>query len=200
VKRSAAATLRNREPIAEVLQDWLPDIGTVLEIASGTGEHALFFASRFRSLAWQPSDADPAALDSISAWLEEASLPNIRPPVLLDAAAAWPKLRADAVLCINMAHISGWQATLGLLEGAGALLPAGAPLIFYGPWYEKDVVAAPSNLEFDQQLRARNPSWGIRNVEDLDAAALDRGFERVGRSAMPANNIMLLLRRAPQRR
>lgn len=194
MKRSAPAALRNRGPIADGLEEWLPEAGTVLEVASGTGEHAQFFAQRFPSLEWQPSDADPDALDSISAWRHAAQLPNLRPPILLDASAAWPTLGIGAVLCINMVHISPWPATLGLLDGAAASLPAGAPLIFYGPWFEKGVVPAPSNLDFDQQLRARNPAWGIRNVEDLDAAAGERGLERVDRREMPANNIMLLLR------
>lgn len=200
MKRSAPAALRNREPIGKVLQEWLPDSGTVLEIASGTGEHALFFAERFPSLEWQPTDTDPAALNSIRAWEDEVPLPNIRCPIAVDASAPWPDIQAEAVLCINMVHISPWHATLGVLDGAAAILPSGAPLIFYGPWFEDNVVTAPSNLEFDQQLRARNPSWGIRKVEDLDAAALQRGLQRVDRRGMPANNIMLLLRRTSQRR
>lgn len=200
MKRSAPAALRNREPIAKVLEEWLPAGGTVLEIASGTGEHAVFFAERFPYLTWQPSDGDPAALSSILAWHESAGLPNLKPPLVLDASARWRDLQADAVLCINMAHISPWAATLGLLSGAAALLPDGAPLIFYGPWFEEGTSPAPSNLDFDEQLRTRNPLWGIRNVQTLDEAAARSGFERIDRRAMPANNLMLLLRRQGGRR
>ena len=196
MKRSAPAALRNRGPIAEVLREWLPEAGTVLELASGTGEHAVHFAESFPQLRWQPSDIDPAAIASIEAWRSEARLPNLLPPLLLDASSAdWPVGETAAVLSINMAHISPWEATLGLLDGAGRLLPCGAPLIFYGPWLIDDVETAPSNLEFDRSLRNRNPSWGIRMVEDLALAAKTRGFELAGRKAMPANNFMLLLRR-----
>lgn len=196
MKRSAPAALRNRGLIADVLREWLPQSGTVLELASGTGEHAVHFAECFPNLLWQPSDMDPAALVSIEAWRSEARLPNLLPPVLLDAASDdWPVSVAAAVLSINMAHISPWDATLGLLEGAAQMLPCGAPLIFYGPWLIDDVETAPSNLEFDRSLRNRNPLWGIRRVEDLVAAAKARGFELAGRKAMPANNFMILLRR-----
>jgi len=192
-RRSAPAALRNREPIADVLRDWLPDSGTVLEIASGTGEHAAYFAERFPALNWQPSDADEGALASIAAWREASGLPNLRAPILLDAAGAWPEVEAVAVLCINMVHISHWAATLGLLDAAARTLPVGGPLIFYGPWLADDVDTAPSNLEFDVQLRSRNPEWGIRPVEKLASAAAERGLQLVDRRAMPANNVMLLL-------
>jgi len=199
-RRSAPAALRNREPIAAVLAGWLPDTGVVLEIASGTGEHAAFFAERFPALDWQPSDRDEEALESIRSWREECGLVNLRPPVRLDSAGQWPEIAADAILCINMAHISPWEATIGLLDGAGRLLAHDAPLIFYGPWIVADVVTAPSNLEFDLQLRERDPRWGIRRVEDLFAAADSRGFTLVERRAMPANNFMLLFRRFGGRR
>ena len=196
MKRSAPSALRNRGPIAEVLREWLPQSGTVLELASGTGEHAVHFAECFPNLRWQPSDMDPAALVSIEAWRSVARQPNLLPPVLLDAASAdWPVSEAAAVLSINMAHISPWDATLGLLEGAAQLLPSSAPLIFYGPWLIDDVETAPSNVEFDRSLRNRNPSWGIRRVGDLAVVASARGFDLAGRKAMPANNFMLLLRR-----
>ena len=197
MKRSAPAALRNREPIAEVLREWLPTSGTVLEIASGTGEHAVYFAGRFPNLQWQPTDVGADSIASIEEWRSEAGLENLLSPVVLDASAEdWPVSQAAAVLAINMAHISPWKATLGLLNGAAKLLPRGAPLIFYGPWLMDDVETAPSNLEFDQSLRNRNPSWGIRRVEDLAAAAKARGFELTERKAMPANNFMLLLRRS----
>lgn len=200
MKRSAPAALRNRGPIAEVLKDWLPPEGSVIEMASGTGEHAVYFAEHFPALDWQPTDLDPDALDSIAAWRDAVDLPNLRAPVRLDAAAPWPDLRGDAILCINMAHISPWTATLGLLDAAAAGLPMEGPLIFYGPWLEEGTPTAPSNVAFDGQLRMRSPSWGLRRVEDLDAAAAERGLERIDRRAMPANNLMLLFRRISDRR
>ena len=155
-RRSAPAALRNRAPIAEVLQQWLPDSGLVLEIASGTGEHAVYFAERFPALEWQPSDIHPAALDSIRAWREAAALPNLRAPVAIDASASdWPIDAADAVLSVNMVHISPWSAALGLLRGAAKVLPTGGPLILYGPWLQDEVVTAPSNLAFDADLKRR---------------------------------------------
>jgi hypothetical protein len=194
LRRSAPAALRNREPIAEVLVDWLPARGTVLELASGTGEHAAYFAERFRSLEWQPSDVHADALGSIAAWVEEARLPNLRPPVAIDASAPdWPVDRADAILSINMVHISPWPAALGLLDGAARILSDG-PLILYGPWLKDDIVTAPSNLEFDANLKGRDPAWGLRRVEDFAEAAQARGFALAETRAMPANNLMLLLR------
>ena len=191
-RRSAPAALRNREPIAEVLQEWLPGDGLVLEIASGTGEHATFFAKRFPSLDWQPSDIHPDALASIAAWREASGLPNLRPPLTLDAAARnWPIERADAILSINMVHISPWASALGLLDGADRLLARGAPLILYGPWLKDDLETAPSNLAFDADLRRRDPAWGLRRVEDFATAAERRGFALQAHRPMPANNLML---------
>jgi SAM-dependent methyltransferase len=200
-RRSAPAALRNREPIAEVLDDWLPKSGTVLEIASGTGEHAAFFAERFPSLDWQPSDVHPDALDSIRAWREEAGLPNLREPLVLDASdPEWPIHKADALLNINMVHISPWSAALGLLAGAARALPAGGPLILYGPWLKADIETVPSNLEFDAELKRRDPEWGLRWVEDFAAAAAQKGLKMEETRPMPANNLMLLLRRLPDTR
>lgn len=189
--------MRNRGPIAQVLEDWLPKCGLVLEIASGSGEHAAYFAERFPNLQWQPSDPDPAALASISGWKRASGLANLLEPVEIDASARqWPVEQADAVLCINMAHISPWPATLGLLDGAARLLAVDGPLILYGPWLRDEVATAPSNLAFDADLKRRDPSWGLRRVEDFAAAAARRGFALDEVRAMPANNVMLLSRRA----
>jgi Protein of unknown function (DUF938) len=195
-RRSAPAALRNREPIAEVLSEWLPERGIVLEIASGTGEHAVFFAERFPQLEWQPSDVHPDALQSIEAWREGAGVNNMLPPVMLNAAASdWPVASANAVLSINMVHISPWASALGLIHGAARLLPSGEPLILYGPWLKEDVPTVPSNLAFDADLRARDPEWGLRTVEEFAAAAQERGFVLEQTRAMPANNLMLLFRK-----
>jgi hypothetical protein len=195
-RRSAPAALRNREPIAEILREWLPENGAVLEIASGTGEHVVHFAERFPSLTWQPSDLNPDALGSIAAWREVAALPNVRPPIVLDAASAdWPIDRADAVLSINMVHISPWASALGLLNGAARLLASGAPLILYGPWLRQATLTAASNLAFNEDLKRRNPDWGLRTVEAFAGAADERGISLEDERTMPANNLMLLLRR-----
>ena len=194
-RRSAPAPLRNREPIAQVLAEWLPKRGLVLEVASGTGEHAVFFAGRFPKLEWQPSDLDAAALQSIRSWRAEAALPNLREPLIIDAASHdWPIGSADAVLNINMVHISPWASSLGLLEGASRLLRAGGPLILYGPWLSDRIETASSNLAFDADLKRRDPEWGLRNVEIFAAEAQARGLELVDQRAMPANNRMLLFR------
>lgn len=196
VRRSAPAALRNREPIAQVLREWLPKSGLVLEIASGTGEHAIFFASAFPGLDWQPSDVHRDALGSIAAWRDEAGLANVREPLVLDSSASsWPVSHADAILSINMAHISPWEASLGLIEGAAKVLPAGGPLILYGPWLKDDIETAPSNFAFDADLKARNPDWGLRRVEDFAEAAMREGLELADWRTMPANNLMLLLRK-----
>jgi hypothetical protein len=196
-RRSAPAALRNREPIADVLEEWLPGSGLVLEIASGTGEHVTYFAERFPSLSWQPSDVHPSALTSIAAWREQSALENVRKPLMIDAASSdWPLDSADAVLSINMVHISPWASALGLIDGAARLLNQGAPLIMYGPWLKDDIPTVASNLEFDADLRRRDPEWGLRRVEELAAAAGKRGFDMETTRDMPANNLMLLLRRA----
>jgi hypothetical protein len=194
-RRSAPAALRNREPIAKVLAEWLPKRGLVLEIASGTGEHSVFFAERFPNLDWQPSDLHPDALESIRSWRAETRLPNIREPLVIDAAARdWPIDLADAVLNINMVHISPWRSALGLLDGAASLLPAGGPLILYGPWLNARIETAPSNLAFDADLKSRDPEWGLRKVEDFAVEAQARGLYLVEERTMPANNLMLLFR------
>ena len=195
-RRSAPAALRNREPIAGVLAQWLPDRGVVLEVASGTGEHVVYFAERFAQLEWQPSDVDPGALESIRAWRAEAGLGNVREPVVIDAAAPeWPIGRADALLNINMVHISPWGSALGLLDGAERLLGSGAPLILYGPWISAGIDTAPSNLAFDSDLKRRDSQWGLRTVEEFAEEARARGCELVDQRPMPANNLMLLFRK-----
>ena len=200
-RRSAPAALRNREPIAQVLGEWLPASGVVLEIASGTGEHSVLFAERFPKLEWQPSDVHPGALQSIAAWGEAADLPNVRPPLVIDAGEPdWPIEQADAVLSINMVHISPWASALGLLDGAARLLPAGGPLILYGPWLTDAIPTAPSNREFDADLKRRDSEWGLRQVEDFAAAARKRSLELVETRQMPANNLMLLLKNSPASR
>lgn len=198
-RRHAPATERNREPIAAILRDVLPAAGTVLEVASGTGEHAIHFARGFPALTWQPSDPDPAALASIRAWAEAARLPNLRPPLLLDAAApAWPVDRADAILCINMVHISPWEATLGLLAGAAKLLPVGGPLVLYGPYFQRGVETAPSNLAFDESLRSRDSRWGLRPLEEVVALAQSLELHLEAVHSMPANNLTVVLRKRGQ--
>jgi hypothetical protein len=196
-RRSAPAALRNREAIAEVLRQWLPRSGLVLEIASGSGEHAIYFAECFPDLEWQPSDVHPDALSSIAAWRAEAARTNLRPPLVLDASSPdWPIDRADALLSINMVHISPWASALGLLDGAARLLSPGGPLIMYGPWLKNDIPTAASNRDFDADLKRRDPQWGLRRVEDFAAESEKRGLRLEATSAMPANNLMLLLRRS----
>jgi hypothetical protein len=191
VKRQASAVARNVGPIGDVLADWLPSSGMVLEIASGTGEHALAFARRFPNLDWLPTDPDPQALTSIAAWKIEGPA-NLHAPLRLDTCAAdWPVKSADVILCFNMVHISPWESAIGLLDGAARLLSPGSPLIMYGPWLEAGIEAAPSNLAFDQSLKARDPRWGLRLVEDFASEGLSRGLVLAARREMPANNIML---------
>ena len=195
MKRIAPAAERNRAPIAGVLSRWLPARGLVLEVASGTGEHAVHFARRFPDLTWQPSDPDESARDSIAAWRDEASLANLRPPLALDAAASpWPVDRVDAVVCINMVHISPWAASVGLVAGAARLLAPSAPLVLYGPYRQAGAPTAPGNEAFDAGLKAQNPAWGLRSVEQISAlAAASFHLEEV--APMPADNLMLLFRK-----
>lgn len=194
-RRIAPAVARNCGPIGDVLAQWLPQTGVVLELASGTGEHALAFARRFPRLEWQPSDISPAALASIKAWQDTSSPANLRPPIIVDASnPRWPLTSADAVVSINMVHISPWASALGLIEGAAAILEPGASLILYGPWLEKGVQPAPSNLAFDADLRRRDPSWGLRMVDAFTDSAAPF-FELEQRRSMPAHNLMLLFRK-----
>jgi SAM-dependent methyltransferase len=192
----APATQRNRDPILGVLRDVLPVTGMVLEIASGSGEHVVHFARHLPQLTFQPTDPDPAALRSIAAWVQASRLPNILPPLVLDVGVApWPVVSADALVCINMVHISPWRATLALLAGAAALLVPGAPLYLYGPYRQKGVATAPSNEAFDRNLRDRNPEWGLRDLEAVADAARSAGFSAPAITPMAANNLSVLFRR-----
>ncbi len=196
-RRTSPSTARNREPILTVLRPRLPAQGFVLEIAAGAGEHAVYNAAALPGLQWQPTDPDPAALASIAAWCAHANLPNLLPPRHLDAAApdTWPVPRADAIVNINMTHISPWAATQGLMAGAARLLPAGAKLFLYGPYLERDIATAPSNLAFDQSLKTRNPAWGLRALDDVAALAAQHGLALAERIAMPANNLVLIFQK-----
>lgn len=197
-RRSAPATLRNREPILEVLRTALPDRGLVLEVASGSGEHAVHFARGTPALRWQPSDPSPDARASIAAWVKEEGLTNVLPPLDLDAAAdAWPIAHADAVVCINMIHISPWQATEGLMRGAGRLLAPGQPLYLYGPYRRPGHTLEPSNAAFDADLQRRDPRWGLRELDAVAACAEANGLALERVVEMPANNLSVIFRKRP---
>jgi SAM-dependent methyltransferase len=196
MKQSSPAAERNREPIREVLAQHLPPTGVVLEIASGTGEHAVHMARHFPGLDWQPSDADPAARASIAAWSAEAALANLREVIELDVTQLpWPVAAADAVVCINMVHIAPWEAAVGLFAGATRILPSKGLLYLYGPYRFSGAFTAKSNEEFDHSLRARDPRWGVRDIRELTAAATQGGFALEHVIAMPANNHSLVFRR-----
>ena len=196
--RSSPATARNRQPILKVLETRLPRGARVLEVASGAGEHAMFLAVALPGVRWQPSDRDTEALASIAAWRAQAGLANLAEPIRLDAAdaATWPADPLDAIVCINMIHIAPWAATEGLMAGAGRLLPPGCKLILYGPYLEAEAVTAPSNLSFDESLKARDPAWGIRNLADVTALAATHGLRLAERVAMPANNLIVVFEKS----
>ncbi len=195
-KRYSPSAARNRDPILEVLRRALPPSGTVIEIAGGTGEHAVHFAAALPCLTWQPTDPDPDSLRSIAAWRAEAALPNLLPPIELDVTwSRWPIDRADAVMCINMIHISPWKATPALFVGAARLLPAGAPLVLYGPYRRAGVPTAPSNEAFDTSLRSRNSAWGLRDLDEVTATAGAHGFALAEVVEMPTNNLSVVYRR-----
>lgn len=194
--RTAPAAARNREPILAVLRDLLPPRALVLEVASGTGEHAVWFSTALPGLTWQPTDRDAEALASIAAWRDQAGPPNLLPPLLLDASAeAWPVTGADAIIAINMIHIAPWHATLGLLAGAGRVLRPGGLLFLYGPFREGGVHTADSNAAFDADLRARDPSWGVRDLHEITTLALQHGLLPPERIPMPSNNLSVVFRR-----
>lgn len=193
----APAAARNREPIFRVLQRHLPPRGLVLEIASGSGEHITHFAQHGEpDLIFQPSDPDPTARASIDAWVSGLGLSNVRSAVALDAESSeWPLSHADAVLCINMIHIAPWTAAIGLMRGAGRLLPSGCMLYLYGPFRRNGHHTAPSNEQFDRDLRNRDPAWGVRDVEEVEALAVAHGFTPPLIEEMPANNLSLIFKK-----
>jgi hypothetical protein len=196
LRQYAPATLRNRDPILGILRDVLPKKGCILEIASGSGEHVVHFARSFPDLVFQPSDREPEALASIAAWVEATGVANVLAPTVLDVSQSpWPIAAADGILCINMIHISPWEATLGLVRGAAAILPSTAPLYLYGPYKREGFATAPSNQAFDRSLRDRNPNWGLRDLEAVAAIAQSVGFSAPTVAEMPANNLSVVFRR-----
>jgi hypothetical protein len=191
VRRTAPAAERNKEPILDVLRRVLPARGLVLEIASGTGQHVAHFARALPALNWQPTETDGTSLASISAWCE--GLPNVRPPLVLDVhQQTWPVTAVNAIVCINMIHISPWQATLDVMAGAARTLDKGGVLFFYGPYRRGGAHTAPSNDTFDADLRRRNPEWGVRDIEAVEEIARGYGIALREAVAMPANNFSLV--------
>ncbi len=194
VRRRAPAVDRNKEPILDVLQRVLPQHGLVLEIASGTGQHTAHFAAAIPGLQWQPTEPDATYHDSIRAWTE--GLSNVRPPLALDVSARpWPIERADAIVCINMVHISPWQSTLNLMAGTAEILPRGGVLFLYGPYKHDGLHTTPSNEAFDADLRSRNAEWGVRDIEAVIEVAEKNGLGFVEAVAMPANNFSVVFRK-----
>ena len=195
-RQYAPATLRNRDFIVGVLRDVLPTKGVILEIASGSGEHVVHFARNFPNLFFQPSDREPDALQSVAAWVKAMGVTNVRAPMVLDVSQSpWPIASADGIICINMVHISPWEATLGLVRGAAAILPPTAPLYLYGPYKREGFATAPSNQAFDRSLSDRNPTWGLRDLEAVAAVAQSVGFLVPTITEMPANNLSVVFRR-----
>ena len=195
-KGFAPAAERNRQPILDVLRRVLPPAGLVLEVASGTGQHTIFFSEHLPALHWQPTDASSEALQSIGAWVDEAARKNLLAPLELDVRSPqWPVTKADALLCINMIHISPWETTEALFQGASQLLAGGSPLVTYGPYRLHGEHTAPSNAAFDQSLRSRNARWGLRDIDELSELGRKTGFALQERVGMPANNMTLVWKR-----
>ena len=196
---------RNKQPILDALTRILGERGAALEIASGTGQHAAWFAAAMPQWTWQPTDADARMLPALASRVAEAALPNLLPPFLLDVMSPrWPSQGAafaeeekkfDAIYCANMLHIAPWATCAALMQGAARHLLPGGLLITYGPYFEEEVPPAPSNLAFDEDLRARNSAWGIRRLEDVAAEARRAGLALRERRAMPANNLLLVFHR-----
>jgi cyclopropane fatty-acyl-phospholipid synthase-like methyltransferase len=193
---SAPSVARNREPIFAVLDPLLAPAARVLELASGSGEHAIFMARKRPDVMWQPSDPAPEARASIAAWIAAEGVANARAPLALDASAAeWPVETVDAMVCINMLHISPWAATEGLMRGAARHLPPGGPLYIYGAFRRAGAITPESNTAFDQDLKRRDPRWGLRLLEEVDACAAGQGLHLAEVVAMPANNLSLVFRK-----
>lgn len=196
LKQLSQSSERNKGPILEVLLDVLPATGMVLEVASGTGQHAVHFAANLPGVTWQPSDIDPELRASVAAWRDEAGLPNLLQPIHLDVTAdPWPVTEAAAIVNANMIHIAPWEACTGLLDGAGRILPEGGILYMYGPYKIGGKHTAPSNEQFDQSLRTRDASWGIRNLDDVALEARRRGLHLIRTKQMPANNFSVIYRK-----
>jgi Protein of unknown function (DUF938) len=197
-RQYAPATQRNRDPILEVLRQVLPPTGTVLEISSGTGEHATYFAPQLKPRSWLPSDPNPIARDSIAAWREAYPSDNLHPPIDIDASDPVWSVKQEliaAIVNINMIHIAPWSACLGLMAGANRILPAGGILYLYGPYQQIGRHTAPSNAQFDESLQRQNPDWGVRHLEDVIAAAAAETLQFVEAIAMPANNLSVIFRK-----
>lgn len=199
-KQYAPATQRNREPILQVLQKILPPTGNILEISSGTGEHAIFFAPRLKPRIWIPSEPQLYLRESIAAWREEFPSNYLAPPIEIDAMDdSWvvetQKIEIAAIVNINMIHIAPWSACLGLMAGAGRILPNGGILYLYGPYKQSGKHTASSNEAFDESLQSHHPAWGVRNLEDVINVALENGLELVEVSQMPANNLSVVFQK-----
>lgn len=196
---SSPAAERNKQPILDALRPLLGPRGAALEIASGTGQHALWFAQGLPEWSWQPTEGDAHLLPLIEARIARSGLANVRPPVQLDVMASpWPSADApfadasfDAIFCANMLHISPWASCAALMQGAARHLRPGGRLITYGPYFDEGPTA-PSNLAFDTDLRTRNPAWGIRRLEAVVQAAQHAGLAFEARQPMPANNLLLV--------
>ena len=191
------ATSRNQEVILDVLKEALPNLGTVLEVASGSGQHITYFAHQIPQLKWQPSDTDAAARASIDAWRNEMGVTDVvHNPIYLDASVDIWSLGhikdLNAIMSINMIHISAWEACLGLLRNASRVLPAGGVLYLYGPFKVGGVHIAPSNAEFDLSLQSQNSAWGVRNLDDVAEEALKQNFQLMKTIRMPANNFSVI--------
>lgn len=197
LRAHSPAAERNKQPILDVLRQVLPAPGGhLLEIASGSGQHVAHFAATLPAWTWWPSDANPKALTSISAWVAQAGAANVREPLLLDVTSPeWPVQALDAIYCANMLHASPWATCGGLMRGAARHLQAHGLLVTYGPYLVDDAPAASSNLAFDADLRERNPAWGLRRLADVQAEALKAGLTLTRRFGMPANNLVLVFGR-----
>lgn len=192
----APSAARNMQPVCDVLQPLLPKRGTVLEIASGSGEHIVKLAELTPETTFQPSDPGEDERRSIDAWRQSLKLDNVQPAISIDATASqWPIASADVVYCMNMIHISPWAATVGLIEGAARTLATDGLLYTYGPYRRDGRHTSTGNETFDQSLRQRNPEWGIRDVEEIISLAESHGFRTPDIVEMPANNLSLLFRR-----